>query len=102
MARFDVYSYNTKAVPYVLDVQADLLKDLNTVVVLPLVPVEQAAQEAVPRLKPIVQINGKDHILMTTDIGTISKKSLGSHITNIEKDYRQDVTEALDFLFQGF
>ena len=35
MARFDVYEYKSINVPYVLDVQADLLSDLNTVVVVP-------------------------------------------------------------------
>ena len=102
MARFDIYKYTSKAAPLVLDVQADLFSDLNTCVVIPLVLEKQAKKEALPRLKPIIQINGKSYVLMTTDIGTIVRTSLGKKISNIEDNHRQDVTEALDFLFQGF
>ena len=102
MARFDVYKYNSKTVPLVVDVQADLLTDLNSCVVIPLVPEAKAKKEPLPRLKPIIQINGKNYILITTDIGTITRDSLGKRVTNIEDPYRQTITEALDFLFQGF
>tara|TARA_R110001592_G_C13183961_1_gene751333 strand:- start:1421 stop:1729 length:309 start_codon:yes stop_codon:yes gene_type:complete len=102
MARFDVYKYGSKAVPLVLDVQADLLSDLNTCVVIPLIPEKQAKKEALPKLKPIIKIDGKSYVLMTTDIGTITRVSLGKQISNIEDTHRQDVTEAIDFLFQGF
>ena len=102
MARFDIYKYASKAAPLVLDVQADLLSDLNTCVVIPLVPEKQAKKESLPKLKPIIQIDGKSYVLMTTDIGTLTRASLGKKISNIENAHRQNVTEALDFLFQGF
>lgn len=102
MARFDVYEYGSKNVPYLLDVQADLLSDLNTRVVIPLVPENKAGQEALPKLKPIIQIKGKNHILITTDIGTLRKSSLGKFITNIQDNHRDEIIDALDFLFQGF
>ena len=41
MARFDVYR-NPEGSGYLLDVQADLLSDLNTRVVVPLIPAELA------------------------------------------------------------
>lgn len=102
MARFDIYKYGSKAVPLVIDVQADLLSDLNTCAVIPLVPEKQAKKEYLEKLKPIIQIDGKNYVLMTTDIGTVTRVSLGEHIANVENDYRQEITEALDFLFQGF
>ena len=102
MARFDIYKYGGKAVPFVLDVQADLLSDLNTCAVIPLVPEKQAMKEVLSKLKPIIQVDGLNYILMTTDIGTVTRSSLGEHITNVENDYRQEITEAIDFLFQGF
>ena len=55
-----------------------------------------------PRLKPFIQVKGKTYILMTTDIAAITRESLGEHVANIEETHRQDITEALDFLFQGF
>jgi len=36
MTRFDIYKYESKAAPLVIDVQADLLSDLNTGIVIPL------------------------------------------------------------------
>jgi toxin CcdB len=102
MARFDVYQYNNNSVPLVMDIQANLLSDLNSCVVVPLVPEKQASKEALPKLKPIIEINGENYIFMATDIGTITRSSLGEVITNIENQHRQNVTDALDFLFQGF
>ena len=102
MARFDIYEFDSKSVPLVIDVQANLLSDLDTCVVLPLIPEAKAKKEAASRLKPVIQVNGKNYILITTDIGTITRKSLGKHIANIEDTHRQDIIEALDFLFQGF
>ena len=102
MARFDVYKFDSKSVPLVIDVQADLLADLNTCVVIPLVPEAIAKEEALPRLKPLIKVDGQNYILVTTDIGTITRNSLGKRVTNVEAAHRQDITEALDFLFQGF
>lgn len=102
MARFDVYHYNDDTVPFVVEVQADLLADLKTCVVVPLVLESNAKNEILPRLKPVIQIDDKRFIFMSTDIGTITRDSLGDYVTNIEEPYRPVITEALDFLFQGF
>ena len=102
MARFDIYKYDNSSVPFVLDVQANLFFDLNTCVVIPLVSERKAKHEALQKLKPTMEINGENYILMTTDIGTVIRASLGKKIANVESEYRQIVTEALDFLFQGF
>lgn len=101
MARFDVYKFKSAAVPFVLDVQANLLAGLKTRVVVPLVPLSKAEKEVLPRLKPVLRINGKDYVLMTTDIGTIRTKDLGAVADNLE-DQHHTITGALDFLFQGF
>ena len=102
MARFDVYAYDSKSVPLVVDVQANLLSELNTCVVIPLRPESDSKEEFLPKLKPVIRIKETNYVLITTDIGTITRNSLGKHVTNIEELHRQDITEALDFLFQGF
>lgn len=102
MARFDVYEYDSPPVESVLDVQADLLSELDTCIVIPLVSEKAAKKEVLPRLKPVIEIKGRRYILMTTDIGTVTRSSLGERVSNIEDKYRHVVTEALDFLFQGF
>jgi hypothetical protein len=45
-----------------MDIQANLLTDLNTCVVVPLVPEESANKEALPKLKPVIEIDGKRSI----------------------------------------
>lgn len=102
MARFDVYKYNNPAVPLVLDVQANLFSELGTCVVIPLILEAEAKQEALQKLKPVIAVEGKNYILMTTDISTVTRSSLGDVTSNVEGNYRHVVTEALDFLFQGF
>jgi toxin CcdB len=100
MAKFDVYLYS-KDVPLVVDVQANLLSDLKTRVVVPLLPKAQAKQEALPKLKPVIKVKEKEYIFMATDIGTISLSGTGGLVANVE-DQRQTIIDALDFLFQGF
>jgi len=102
MARFDVYQTADMSVPYVLEVQADLLSDLSTTVVVPLVSQQNSNIAIMGRLNPIIEIDKSPYVLMTTDISAVVRKSLGKFIVNVESDYRDDITVALDFLFQGF
>tara|TARA_R110001599_G_scaffold1644_2_gene8164 strand:- start:1882 stop:2190 length:309 start_codon:yes stop_codon:yes gene_type:complete len=102
MARFDIYALNRAEVPYVLEVQADLLSDLASTVVVPLVPADVAKAETMRKLKPEIIIKGESFCLMTTDIGTLRRASLGKPVVNVEESYRAMIVDALDFLFQGF
>jgi toxin CcdB len=102
MARFDVYEYDNKRVPLVIEVQADLLEGLITTVVIPLVEEQSCSEETLPRLKPIISINNNNFILMTTDISAVPRNTLGKYISNLEEHHGDEITEALDFLFQGF
>lgn len=102
MARFDVYRFASKAAPLVLDVQSDILSDLKSRVVVPLAPASEAGKEELPRLKPRIGVEGKDYILMTTDIAALPVGRLGEHVANVEAEFRDEITKALDFLFFGF
>ena len=86
----------------VLDVQANVLEGLASRVVVPLMPVAEAAAETLPRLKPVLDIEGQSYLVMTTDIAALSVSRLGPHVTNVEVLHGDTVTNALDFLFQGF
>lgn len=102
MARFDVYKMKAGAtVPLVVDVQAGLLEGLRTRVVIPLLPRTEAENEITARLKPIVDIAGKPHVLITTDLSALPTAALGEWVMSIEPQ-RQVIVDALDFLFQGF
>jgi toxin CcdB len=54
MARFEVFA-NPGGAGYVLDVQADVLSELNTRIVAPLLPLTQAPVPA-DRLNPVFEI----------------------------------------------
>lgn len=102
MARFDVYRFDSSTAPLVVDVQSELLDDLASRVVVPLVPVRKATKEVLPRLKPMIVVDGQDYILMTTDLAALPHARLGSRVANIGTAHRDDITNALDFLFFGF
>jgi len=102
VARFDVYRFASSDAPLVLDVQADLLSDLRSRVVIPLVPLETAKNEQLPRLKPVLEIDGQRYVMMTTDLAGLPVARLGPFVENVESKYRDDITNALDFLLVGF
>ena len=102
MARYDIYRVNSKKTPYVLDVQTNILGNLNTVVVIPLIDLQEANSESIDRLKPIIRIDGFEYVLITTDLSAFPRKDLGEFVCNIEEGYALTVVDAIDFLFQGF
>lgn len=102
MARFDVYQFDSLSAPLVVDVQAEVLEDLASRVVVPLVPLSKAGNESLPRLKPNIVVDGKDYILMTTDLAALPRSRFGPQVANIDATHRDDITNALDFLLYGF
>lgn len=99
MARFDVYKVNPlSSVPLVLDVQADLLSDLQTRVVIPLEPHKATKRPTQPRLEPVLQIGGRKYVLMAADIRTVQ---LADPVANLDNQ-RTTIIDAIDFLLQGF
>lgn len=78
MSRFDVYpGPATGGIGYVLDVQADLLSDLETRVVVPLLPPEHAPTPA-RTLDPTVAINGQPHLILTQLLATVPARHLSN------------------------
>lgn len=102
MARFDLYETRSSHTPYLLDVQSDLLNGLTTRVVLPVIPEEVGQSAVIPRLNPKIMISNRPCIVMTQDMATIPADKLRKRLTNIEAEHRDNITAAIDFLFQGF
>lgn len=102
MARFDVFRFASSTAPLVVDVQADLLSDLATRIVIPLSPARLAGNEALERLKPVIEVEGEHYLLMTTDLAALPLKRFGAFVENVEARYRKEITDALNFLFLGF
>ena len=99
MARFDVYP-NPNDDGFLLDVQTDLLAQLNTKIVVPLMPKTTAPQPA-KRLNPIFDINHAPHVMVTQFIAAVPASVLKAPIANIA-DQADDITIALDMVFFGF
>lgn len=99
MARFDVYRVGRSHL--VVDVQADLLDDLRTRVVLPLGPLGENAGRRPERLRPEVAVAGQAYEIATDKIATLDVARLGEKVGNLEA-HHHDITAAIDFLLQGF
>ncbi len=105
MARFDVYANpgsHANTTPYLLDVQSDLLDGLGSRIVIPLRNLEHYAKVKLPtRLTPVLQVNGKDYLLETPKMGAVPQRILKTSLASLADDQDQ-ITGALDFLFQGY
>ncbi len=102
MARFDVYRFPSPEAPLVVDVQANVLSELNSRVVVPLAPRKAAAREALPRLKPVIRLLGEEFVFLPTDIAVVPSGVLREPVANLEVAHGDEITAALDFLFRGF
>lgn len=105
MARFDVYANlgaSAAHIPYVLDVQSDLLSDLNSCLVIPLRRLNTFADMRLPeRLSPILQVQGESFMLDTPQLAAIPRKALKSAVYSLASEQSR-ITAALDFVFQGY
>ncbi|MEQ1688751.1 MAG: CcdB family protein [Sphingopyxis sp.] len=98
MARFDVY-HAPRIQGFLLDCQADLLDELDTRVVVPLLPT--TAMIAATRLNPLFEIDGQSHIMQTPMIFSIPTERLGPPVLSLS-NCDLDIIAALDMLFSGF
>lgn len=103
MAQFDLYANSNKetsgAVPYLLDLQSDLLGPLATRVVAPLFWAESAGPRA-KTLMPRFEIDGRTVVMSTPELAGVSSSQLGSRVGSLAEN-RDEIIAALDFLFTG-
>ncbi|QNT78460.1 CcdB family protein [Entomobacter blattae] len=100
MARFDVYVLlQPKSVDYVLNVQSDLLEQLNTRMVVPLL--SKNSLKPIRDLNPVFTIEGKEYMMMTQAMASISQKELKQKVCSLENK-RDEIIHALDILLTGF
>lgn len=104
MAQFAVYRNNNPksktAIPYVLDVQSELLAELSTRVVIPIYLRKSLNIKSITRLMPEFTIESKKTILMTPQIAGVSRKSLGDFVIDVSSR-RDEIIAALDLLLTG-
>jgi toxin CcdB len=99
MAKYDVHP-NPGGAGFVVDVQTDLLDGLNTRVVVPLLPADVAPKPAA-LLNPVVEIDGAAHVMVTQFLSAVPLSVLGKPVGTLA-ERADEITRALDMLFQGF
>lgn len=98
MARFDVYS-NPDEPGYLLDCQADLLSELNTRLVMPLMPPSSAPVSGA-RSNPCFTIEGNRYVMATRYASAIPLGVLGLPVASLKgEDFT--IADAWDILLTG-
>lgn len=87
MPQFAVYRNKNRRTqtqfPFLVDVQADLLSELSSRVVIPLAKAPELAKNPIGRLTPLIQIDGEQYILLTPQLAGIRSTDLGPVVANL-------------------
>ena len=85
--------------PFVVVLQSDLISDLTSTVVAPLVP--RARMTGARRLNPVVNVEGQEYWLAMHELFAMDRRMLRRPVASIVEQ-RDAVIAALDLLFTGF
>ncbi|MFN4353608.1 CcdB family protein [Parvibaculum sp.] len=88
------------AMPFVIEIQANLLTDLNTRLVAPLAPA-RLYRGAIPRLNPVIEIAGEPHVLITHQMAALPARLLAAPPVANAEAHSYDIIAAVDFLVTG-
>ncbi len=104
MAQFDVYTNPNPAtngtIPFLLDVQTDLLNSLTTRVVIPLYT-DSAMGKAAKHLNLQFSVKRTAVIMSTAELAGVAVNRLGDKVCSL-KEHRTEIIAAIDFLVTGF
>ena len=102
MAQFDVYKLAGQVGVHslLLDIQSDLIGLIDSRVVVPMVKVAHAPK-LTQRLNPVFEIGQQKYVALFQDLQSVTLDILGARVANLS-DKRLEITNTLDFLFQGY
>ena len=104
MPQFAVYkntnSATKAAVPFLLDVQSDLIAELGTRVVVPLYTASAMKGKTLKTLTPTFEIEGRQYVMVTPQLAGIAKKQLGTQVAELSAQ-SDEIIAALDLLITG-
>lgn len=105
MASYSVFQNpnprTNEAIPFLLDVQSDVLTMLATRVVVPLYRQGEVGVQALTRLTPEVRFQGQALVAMVPELAGISRRELGPLCGDLGSA-RGPVLQAIDLLLTGF
>lgn len=103
MAQFDVHRNldpaSKRQVPYLLDIQANLLSGLASRVVVPLLTADSIVHP-LQILNPAFTVEGTRVILSTPELAGIARSELGETVATLASE-RDTIIAALDLLLTG-
>ena len=103
MAQLDVYrnpaDVEDDELPYVLDVQSDLLAHLNVRIVVPLVRAD-VVDPPLPGLNPRFLVEDRTVVMATTLIGGLPARALRDPVASLA-GHRHEIVGAIDMLITG-
>lgn len=104
MPQFAVYLNANPAtrmsIPYLLDVQSDLIAELSTRVVVPLHTAEVMKDKVLKTLMPVFEVEGTPVVMLTSQLAGVSRKVLGKQVADLSA-MRNEIIAALDLLITG-
>jgi toxin CcdB len=98
MARLDLHR-NLGGRGYILDIQAEIMRGLNSRVVIPVLPLDQAPPPA-GRLNPRIRLKGIEHVLITQYMTAVPMADLGEVVASLA-DRETEIVGAVDLLITG-
>jgi toxin CcdB len=105
MPQFAVYlnkNLRSRSVfPMLVDVQAELLRDLETRVVVPLIKSAAFTSFPLGLAMPTVELEGESYVLVTPQLAGVSRWDLGPHTGSVAAHSRA-ISSALDLVLRGF
>ncbi len=105
MRQFCVYrnrnAATRSAYPLLLNVQSDLISETGTRIVVPMVPASgDRHPPPISSLAPLIDVNGKAHVLMTPLLSAVELADLGALEADLGSE-RAVMFAALDLLISG-
>jgi toxin CcdB len=104
MAQFEVYSNPDsrarRIIPYLLAVQSDLLRDLSSCTVVPLVDAAHFGP-SLTRLNPVFTVERNRVVMSTAEMAAVPRRILRQVVGSLRAE-RDTIVAAIDFLILGF
>jgi toxin CcdB len=85
--------------PYLVILQSDLVSDLRSTVVAPLIARSRIV--GARQLNPLVIVDGAEYWIAIYELFAIERHLLGAKVASVD-DRRDPIIAAIDFLFVGF
>jgi toxin CcdB len=101
MAQFDIYRNPKRgSYPLLLDVQADIMAQLTTRIVVPLAERNTYQRAPMTATSPIVTVDAREYVAVIPLLAAIAKSALGPKVGSLA-DRRADLIHAIDLLIAG-